>query len=131
MSRELALGVEVIGVPTVREDDGMALSSRNRYLSPEQRATAATVSAALRAGADAGSRGAEAVLAAARSVLATAPELVPDYLELTDPDLGPAPAAGPGRLLVAVRAGSTRLLDNVAVTLTPSTAPTTLSGDPR
>jgi pantoate--beta-alanine ligase len=65
MARELALGVEVVGVPTVREDDGMALSSRNRYLSPEQRATAATISRALRAGADAGPRGADAVLAAA------------------------------------------------------------------
>ena len=71
MARELALGVEVVGVPTVREDDGMALSSRNRYLSPGQRATAATISRALRAGADAGPHGAGAVLAAARGVLAT------------------------------------------------------------
>ncbi|MGY1600828.1 pantoate--beta-alanine ligase [Geodermatophilus sp. SYSU D00815] len=117
MARELALGVEVVGVPTVREDDGMALSSRNRYLSTEERARAATLSAALRAGADAGPRGAGAVLAAAREVLAGAPQLVLDYLELTDPDLGPAPAAGPARLLVAARAGSTRLIDNLAVTL--------------
>jgi pantoate--beta-alanine ligase len=117
MARELALGVEVVGVPTVREDDGMALSSRNRYLSPEHRAAAATISAALRAGAAAGARGAAAVLAAARGVLGTEPELVPDYLELTDPDLGPPPTAGPARLLVAARAGSTRLLDNTAVTL--------------
>jgi pantoate--beta-alanine ligase len=117
MARELALGVEVVGVPTVREDDGMALSSRNRYLSPEQRATAAALSAALRAGAAAGPRGADAVLAAARQVLAGAPGLALDYLELTDPDLGPAPAAGPARLLVAARAGSTRLIDNVPVTL--------------
>jgi pantoate--beta-alanine ligase len=121
MARELALGVEVVGVPTVREDDGMALSSRNRYLSPAQRSTAAAISAALRAGADAGPSGAAAVLAAARGVLADAPDLVVDYLELTDPSLGPAPAAGPARLLVAARAGSTRLLDNAAVTL----------GDPR
>ncbi|MGY1884735.1 pantoate--beta-alanine ligase [Blastococcus sp. SYSU DS0753] len=117
MARELALGVEVVGVPTVREDDGLALSSRNRYLSPEQRARAATLHQALRAGADAGPHGAEAVLAAARAVLAEAPDLVQDYLELTDTDLGPAPAAGPARLLVAVRAGSTRLLDNTAVRL--------------
>jgi pantoate--beta-alanine ligase len=117
MARELALGVEVVGVPTVREDDGMALSSRNRYLSPEQRATAAALSKALRAGADAGPRGAEAVLAAAHEVLPGAPDLVLDYLELTDPDLGPAPAAGPARLLVAARAGSTRLIDNLPVTL--------------
>ncbi|MGY1724606.1 pantoate--beta-alanine ligase [Blastococcus sp. SYSU DS0533] len=117
MSRELALGVEVVGVPTVREDDGLALSSRNRYLSPEQRARAATLSHALHAGAAAGPQGPGAVLAAARAVLAEAPDLVQDYLELTDTDLGPAPAAGPARLLVAVRAGSTRLLDNTAVRL--------------
>jgi pantoate--beta-alanine ligase len=117
MARELAQGVEVIGVPTVREDDGMALSSRNRYLSAEQRSAAAALSAALRAGADAGPRGAEAVLAAARAVLDDEAGLVQDYLELTDPRLGPAPAVGPARLLVAARAGSTRLLDNAAVQL--------------
>ena len=117
MARELALGVQVVGVPTVREDDGMALSSRNRYLSPEQRSTAAALSAALRAGAQAGPRGADAVLAAAREVLADAPDLLQDYLELTDPDLGPAPATGPARLLVAARAGSTRLIDNTALEL--------------
>jgi pantoate--beta-alanine ligase len=117
MARELALGVQVVGVPTVREDDGMALSSRNRYLSPEQRSTAAAVSAALRAGASAGARGADAVLAAAGAVLAEHPDLVQDYLELTDTDLGPTPSAGPARLLVAVRAGSTRLLDNIAIQL--------------
>jgi pantoate--beta-alanine ligase len=117
MARELALGVEVVGVPTVREDDGLALSSRNRYLSPEQRATAVALSRALRAGADAGPQGAEAVLAAARAVLAAEPALLQDYLELTDIDLGPAPDAGPARLLVAARAGSTRLLDNTAVQL--------------
>ncbi|HZH20498.1 MAG TPA: pantoate--beta-alanine ligase [Geodermatophilus sp.] len=117
MARELALGVEVVGVPTVREDDGMALSSRNRYLSPGQRAAAATISRALRAGADAGPRGAGAVLAAAREVLATAPELVCDYLELSAPDLGPAPATGPARLLLAARVGSTRLIDNTEIDL--------------
>ena len=117
MARELALGVEVVGVPTVREGDGMALSSRNRYLDPAQRAAAAAISAALHAGAAAGEDGAEAVLAAARSVLAAEPTLAPDYLELTDPDLGPAPAAGAARLLVAARAGTTRLLDNVPVRL--------------
>jgi pantoate--beta-alanine ligase len=117
MARELALGVEVVGVPTVREDDGMALSSRNRYLAPGQRAAAATISAALRVGAAAGPDGAAAVLAAARTVLDAEPTLLQDYLELTDTDLGPAPAAGPARLLVAARAGTTRLLDNVSVDL--------------
>jgi pantoate--beta-alanine ligase len=117
LARELALGVEVVGVPTVREDDGMALSSRNRYLDPAQRAAAAAISAALRAGAAAGPDGADAVLAAARSVLAARPTLTADYLALTDPDLGPTPTSGPARLLVAVRAGTTRLLDNVPVSL--------------
>jgi pantoate--beta-alanine ligase len=121
MARELALPVSVTGVPTVREEDGMALSSRNRYLSPEQRSAAAVISAALRAGVAAGPQGADAVLAAARAVLAERPELLQDYLELTDPDLGPVPATGPARLLVAVRAGSTRLLDNAPIRL----------GDPR
>jgi pantoate--beta-alanine ligase len=117
MAGELALGVEVVGVPTVREDDGLALSSRNRYLSPDERGTAVSLSRALRAGADAGSRGPEAVVAAARAVLAAEPDLVLDYLELTDPDLGPVPTAGPARLLVAARAGTTRLLDNAEITL--------------
>ncbi len=121
MARELALGVEVVGVPTVREDDGMALSSRNRYLDPAQRSAAAALSAALRAGAAAGAQGPDAVRAAAQQVLDAEPSLVADYLALTDPDLGPAPTAGAARLLVAARAGSTRLIDNSAVTL----------GDPR
>jgi len=117
MARELALGLEVVGVPTVREDDGMALSSRNRYLDPAQRGAASAISAALRAGVDAGGHGAGAVLAAARTVLEGEPSLVLDYLELTDPDLGPPPSAGPARLLVAARVGATRLLDNTAVLL--------------
>ena len=128
MARELALGVEVLGVPTVREDDGLALSSRNRYLAPEQRSAAVTISAALRAGAAAGPAGADAVLAAARAVLDAEPSLLLDYLDLTDTDLGPAPAAGPARLLVAARAGTTRLLDNAAVTLARPSQP---SGDLR
>jgi len=117
MARELALAVEVVGVPTVREDDGLALSSRNRYLAPEHRTAAVTISAALRAGAAAGAEGPEAVLAAARAALDAEPALLQDYLELTDVDLGPTPTAGPARLLVAVRAGTTRLLDNAPVTL--------------
>jgi pantoate--beta-alanine ligase len=117
MARELALGVEVVGVSTVREADGLALSSRNRYLDPAQRAAAVVLSRALRAGADAGSRGGDAALAAARAELAREPSLAVDYLALTDPDLGSPPAAGPARLLVAARAGATRLIDNVPVSL--------------
>ena len=117
LCRELALGVQVVGVPTVREEDGMALSSRNRFLHPDQRTAAAALSAALRAGAAAGPQGAGAVLGAARAVLDGAPDLVLDYLALTDPDLGPGPGPGPARLLVAARAGSTRLIDNTALDL--------------
>ena len=119
MARDLSLSVEVVGVPTVRETDGFALSSRNRYLSAEERAVAAHVPAALAALATAAPQGVEAALAAGRSVLASAPEIDLDYLVVTDPDLGPAPAAGAARALIAARVGTTRLIDNRAVTVGP------------
>jgi pantoate--beta-alanine ligase len=116
LSRDLSLGVDVLGCPTVREADGLAMSSRNRYLSPEDRERAAAVSAALRAGVSAGPDGEDAVLAAAADVLAAA-GITPDYLVLTDPDLGPARPGAEARLLVAARVGTPRLLDNTALTL--------------
>ena len=115
MVRDLNLDVEVYGVPTVREQDGLALSSRNRYLDEAQRTAAATISAALVAGAHAAAGGAEAILTTAREVLATTPEVEVDYLEVRGVDLGPAPERGDGRLLVAAKVGSTRLIDNVGV----------------
>jgi pantoate--beta-alanine ligase len=115
MATDLNVGVEVIGVPTVRESDGLAMSSRNRYLDPEQRELAGTLSAALLAGMHAAPAGVQAALTAARAVLDAVPALSVDYLELRDPGLGPAPADGSGRLLVAARLGKTRLLDNIAV----------------
>ncbi len=115
MVTDLDLGVRVVGVPTVREADGLALSSRNAYLTAEQRTLATTLSAALVAGAHAAAAGPEAVLATARGVLDTVPELDVDYLELRGLDLGRAPEVGDGRLLVAARLGSTRLIDNVGV----------------
>jgi pantoate--beta-alanine ligase len=117
MSRELALGVEVHALMTVREEDGMALSSRNRYLDEHQRVVARTLSRALRAGVSAAGYGRPSVLAAAQRVLDAEPELAVDYLALTDPELGPAPESGPARLLVAARLGSTRLIDNLPITL--------------
>jgi pantoate--beta-alanine ligase len=117
MVADLCLGLEVVGAETVREADGLALSSRNRYLDPGQRASAVALSRALRAGRDAASGGAAAVLAAARDVLARTAGVELDYLELAAPDLGPAPASGPVRLLVAARVGATRLIDNVALDL--------------
>ena len=117
MVRDLDMPTKVIGVPTVREPDGLALSSRNAYLSDEQRADAVTLSAALSAGAHAAPLGADAVLAAARETLAARPSVAVDYLELRGTDLGPAPVDGEARLLVAAKVGKTRLIDNVAVLL--------------
>ena len=117
MVRDLDFGLSVVGVPTVREPDGLALSSRNAYLSAADRASAVVLSRALAEGASVSARGADAVLARAREVLAGEPSVQPDYLELRDPELGPAPAAGDARLLVAARLGNTRLIDNIAVAL--------------
>ncbi|MFD4673804.1 pantoate--beta-alanine ligase [Lentzea sp. NPDC058450] len=117
MARDLNFPLDVVGVPTVREHDGLALSSRNAYLTPEQRHSAVTLSAALTAGAHVSAQGADAVLKAAHDVLAQAPEVELDYLELRGPGLGPAPENGDARLLVAARVGSTRLIDNIAVLL--------------
>ncbi|MDQ2583366.1 pantoate--beta-alanine ligase [Saccharothrix yanglingensis] len=117
MARDLNMPTHVVGVPTVREADGLALSSRNRYLSEEQRQAATALSAALVAGAHVSGRGADAVLKAARDTLDAVPGVDLDYLELRAPDLGPAPENGDARLLVAARVGSTRLIDNIAVLL--------------
>ena len=117
MVDDLNFPLAVVGVPTVREPDGLALSSRNAYLSSEQRPLAATLQGALAAGAAVSARGPEAVLATARAVLDAEPVVDVDYLELRDPDLGRDPQAGRARLLVAARLGTTRLIDNIAVLL--------------
>ncbi|MCM0621532.1 pantoate--beta-alanine ligase [Nocardioides bruguierae] len=121
MAADLCLPVEVVGGATRRESDGLALSSRNRYLDEEQRRVSLALSRALLAGQAAGVDGAAAVLEAAGAVLAAEPGLEPDYLALTDPALGDLPQAPePGtaaRLLVAAKVGTTRLIDNVPVSL--------------
>jgi pantoate--beta-alanine ligase len=119
MSGDLCLGVEVVGAETVREADGLALSSRNRYLDPEQRLLAVTLSRALRAAQDHATAGVEAARAAAARVLAGEPEVDVDYLAILGPELAEAPASGEGRVLVAARVGSTRLIDNVPLVLGP------------
>jgi pantoate--beta-alanine ligase len=117
MAADLELGVGIAGVPTVREADGLALSSRNVFLSADDRRSALALSRALQAGIDAAPRGAVAVMDAGRAVLAAEPNVAVDYLALRGPDLGPAPEHGEARLLVAARVGRTRLIDNMAVTL--------------
>jgi pantoate--beta-alanine ligase len=117
MVRELDFGIDIVGVPTVRDPDGLALSSRNSYLTPEQRQSALALSAALAAGQHAARRGADAALSAAQAVLDAEPGAAMDYLALRGPDLSPAPQLGDARLLVAARVGSTRLIDNVPVIL--------------
>jgi pantoate--beta-alanine ligase len=117
MVDDLNVDVRIVGVPIVREHDGLALSSRNRYLDPVERERAGALSAALLAGCYAGSAGPAAAVAAARAVLDETPGIDVAYLEVRDPWLGPPPPRGTGRLLVAARVGTTRLLDNVAVEL--------------
>jgi pantoate--beta-alanine ligase len=117
MAADLELGVGIATVPTVREPDGLALSSRNVYLTAEHREQALALSRALRAGRDAAAGGPDAVLAAGSAVLAAEPGLAVDYLALRDEQLGPAPESGPARLLVAARVGRTRLIDNIGLTL--------------
>lgn len=117
MVHDLSMPIDVVGVPTVREPDGLAMSSRNRYLDASQRAAAAVIPRALGAAAAAAIDGAEAAIDAGRVVLASVDGVDLDYLAVTDPDLGPAPATGPGRVLIAARVGSTRLIDNMACRL--------------
>jgi len=117
MVADLRMDVKVIGLPTVRDPDGLAVSSRNVHLDRAARAAAATLPAALAAGARQAPRGGEAVLAAAHEVLSAQPAVLLDYLALRDPQLGPAPSRGPARLLVAAIVGSTRLIDNMSLHL--------------
>lgn len=118
MVRDLHVGVEIVGCPIVREPDGLALSSRNSYLSPAERTEALALSRALCAAREAfaaGARDAGRIVAAARAVLDAAPGVRLDYLELCDAeDLHPIDGAVTRKALLAVAAfvGATRLIDN-------------------
>ncbi|MER6944393.1 pantoate--beta-alanine ligase [Nonomuraea sp. NPDC000554] len=119
MVADFDLPVEIVGAPTVRETDGLALSSRNRYLSADDRQVALTLSRALRAGAV--EFAPSKIRAAAQAVLDGAgPALSVDYLALVDPgtfeEVGEA-FKGEAVLAVAARVGATRLIDNVVLTL--------------
>jgi len=105
MVRDLDLPVEVVAVPTVREPDGLALSSRNRYLTGDERRSALVLSRALRTGdADAG-----------RALVAAEPGVALDYLERVD-STSFAPDVAGDLLVVAARVGATRLIDNTVLT---------------
>ena len=123
MVSDLCLGIEVVGAETVREPDGLALSSRNRYLDAPQREAAVALSRALRAAQERASYGVPAARWAAMSVLKGEPGIDLDYLALTSPDLGEAPETGEGRILVAARVGTTRLIDNMPIVFERSVPP--------
>ena len=115
MVRDLDIPVAVEVVDTVREADGVAMSSRNRYLGPNERMAARALSRALEAAQSASDRGIDTVLAAAQSVLMDEKLVTLDYLKVVDPttflpvDDG---YRGPARVLVAARVGPARLIDN-------------------
>jgi pantoate--beta-alanine ligase len=115
MVRDLCMGIEIVGAETVREADGLALSSRNRFLDAGQRQAAVALSRALRAAQERAPYGVPAARWAAMGVLKEEPGIELDYLALTSVDLGDAPEAGEGRILVAARVGTTRLIDNMPI----------------
>ena len=117
MVHDLNFDLELVVCPTVREPDGLAMSSRNRYLSPAERASALVLSralAAMRAGYGNGERDVAKLLGLARAVIAQEPGVQVDYLEVVDPEtLLPLTTACPGAMAaVAAWVGATRLIDN-------------------
>jgi len=122
MVRDLNLPVEIVAVPTVRDPDGLALSSRNRFLSPRERERALSLSGALRACAARAEAGdsLDGILAAGYAILASAEGVVLDYLAVLDPTSAEAVRSdyrGDVVIAVAARVGSTRLIDNVPASI--------------
>ncbi len=120
MVADLNIDTRIVPVETVRADDGLALSSRNRFLNGEERHAAKALSRALEAASSAGDRGIDAVLAASQSVLMDEDLVKLDYLKVVDPaTFLPVDDnfRGPARVLIAAQVGSTRLIDNDAIYL--------------
>jgi len=115
MVRDLNFNLEIIAVPTLREEDGLAYSSRNQYLTLEERAQASVLYKGVRAAAGLGKKSAADVIAVARKVINEAPLARIDYVELVDAEtLQPVEIVGLNSvLLVAVYFGKTRLIDNI------------------
>ena len=120
MAADLCLGVDVRGVETVRDPDGLALSSRNQYLTDDDRRVALALSRALRAAQERASYGLPAARWAAMKVLTGESGLDLDYLALRGADLSELPdyPETTGRVLVAARVGNTRLIDNMPIEFT-------------
>lgn len=121
MAQNLCMGIEVVGAETVREDDGLAKSSRNRYLDDEQRLAALALNRVLLAAEHGAEHGLDSALSEARAELRSAHKVDLDYLEVRLPDLSPLPdEVVPGteaRVLIAARVGTTRLIDNMPLVL--------------
>lgn len=120
MVDDLNLPVEILGVPTVREADGLALSSRNALLTAGERQDALAISRALEAAGAASDRGVEAMLAAAQSVFQADTGVQLDYLAIVDPERFTGASAehhGRVQVLVAARVGTVRLIDNAVFTI--------------
>lgn len=116
VARDLHLRVEIVAAPTVREGDGLAMSSRNRFLSAEERRRAPALHATLaRASARIAAEGVAAPALAAAEAALRAAGMEPEYLALVDAESLEPKGRAPGRLLAAARLGAVRLLDNVAV----------------
>ena len=115
MVRDLNFKIDIIGVPTVREEDGLAYSSRNQYLNLEERKQASVLHKALQAAANARRKSADDIIALARNVINEAPLARIDYVELVDAEtLRPVQMVGSNSVLVlAVFFGKTRLIDNI------------------
>ena len=120
MVTDLNLDVVIEPVPTVRDADGLAISSRNRYLSAADRAVALALPRALLAGQARAAEGGDAgaVLTSARDVLRAEPALAVDYVAVVDPGTFGPVGTGPALVVAAARAGGTRLIDNMPVVLT-------------
>jgi pantoate--beta-alanine ligase len=115
MVRDLNFKIDIIAVPTVREEDGLACSSRNQYLNPDERKQATILYKALRTSANASKKPVGDIVALARNVISEAPLARIDYVEVIDADtVQPVAMAGPNTvLLLAVFFGKTRLIDNI------------------
>jgi pantoate--beta-alanine ligase len=117
MVRDLNFRIDIIAVPTMRELDGLACSSRNQYLNDEERKQAAVLFQALRAAAGAGKKEAQEIVTLARNVISQAPLAQVDYIEVVDAEsFEPIEVVRPNSLLaIAVFFGKTRLIDNIRV----------------